>query len=159
MKKNNVNDDDLSYLYLAKKSVSYLSIFENCGDYNLYYLPNDVILKSPVSVDDLTFSLLYSTDKGIVSEVSIDPNTTMIDFYSVGTSKEKLFLASFDGYSSSWDVRFIRDNYKYPTNFNDALSFISTSRENGLDEAEGIIRIVDSCREVFEVNKRERLKK
>ena len=156
----NVNDDDLAYIYLAKKNVSLINPISNNSKYKYYYLDNQIILESPIDENDLTFKIMNINENGIFEVININPNTTIIDFYHyINEQKEKMFHASFDRYSSSWDFRIKKGVHDIPVSFEEALIYSNITNEFGIETGEGIIKILDCCKKIFEDNKKNKSNK
>ena len=149
-----VNDDDLSYIYLAKKKLSSIEPIIVDNKWKNYFLSNHVLLIQSSDENDMTFKILHLNNDGISEEVCVNPATTVIDFYSYNDDKkEKMFYASFDSYTDSWDVRIKMGYADLPVSLEKAL--IYSNQKN----SQGIVNIIDNCKNIFEKSKSNKYQK
>ena len=156
--KEEINEDLLNDIYLAKKRVdSDKPFFKTLTD-KYYLLDSDVVLCSPVDENDLSFSIFDMNYKQSgyepLLEIHVDPTTTEITFVSTKDSKSDIRIkATFDNVDNNWDVRSYVSGDNTLSTLNDSIMKLCTIPYYGMEEYDGFIRLIYATQNLGKKNK------
>ena len=148
-----INDDDLGIIYLTNKKTDYMTLLYKNLNEERYSLGNDTILIRSLNNNDASFVLidLSKKENETIDEIYINPSKTSILFNIKYLEKnETKIKVRYDNIEKNWDVRYIDNGKEVLSNLEESLNYL---------ENKSFVKIIDSCKEIFELSKQKKLTK
>ncbi len=145
-----ITDDLLDGVYLAKKRVDNRKKIFDTNHERYYRLEKNIILCTPLDVDNLSFRMfnmdyrILNSDVEPLLEIYVDPVSTNIEFVSTSQGKSKTrFMATFDHLEKNWDVRSYINGERKVSTLKNSLEELLTLPYYGQEEYEGFVKLLD----------------